>query len=189
MSFLATFALRRPGWALEPATALREAFLGRFEAGFWARPAALAAFPAAPPPFFWPAALDALLAAVLAARGALARLRKWGGRYLKAEQAAALDAYRKSLAIRERLVAADPGNADTLYMRGKAKTGIGDLKGAEKCYEKALAVDALHERTHGRGESLGGDRGHQALNPGSTSLTNASIWASPAAGHPQTRYP
>jgi tetratricopeptide (TPR) repeat protein len=38
---------------------------------------------------------------------------------------------------------ADPANADTLYMRGKAKTGEGDLKGAEKFYEKALRVDAL----------------------------------------------
>jgi tetratricopeptide (TPR) repeat protein len=38
---------------------------------------------------------------------------------------------------------ADPANADTLYMRGKAKTGEGDLKGAEKFYEKALGVDAL----------------------------------------------
>ena len=38
---------------------------------------------------------------------------------------------------------ADPGNADTLYMRGAAKTGEGDLKVAEKFYEKALRVDAL----------------------------------------------
>ncbi|MDB5481187.1 MAG: hypothetical protein JWO83_2240 [Caulobacteraceae bacterium] len=38
---------------------------------------------------------------------------------------------------------ADPANADTLYMRGKAKTGEGDLKGAERLYEKALGVDAL----------------------------------------------
>ncbi|HLZ83415.1 MAG TPA: hypothetical protein VKQ54_07585 [Caulobacteraceae bacterium] len=38
---------------------------------------------------------------------------------------------------------ADPANADTLYMRAKAKTGEGDLKGAEKFYEKALAIDAL----------------------------------------------
>ena len=38
---------------------------------------------------------------------------------------------------------ADPGNADTLYMRGKAKTGEGDLKGAEKFYDKALRVDSL----------------------------------------------
>jgi tetratricopeptide (TPR) repeat protein len=38
---------------------------------------------------------------------------------------------------------ADPANADTLYMRGRAKTGEGDLKGAEKFYEKALGIDAL----------------------------------------------
>jgi tetratricopeptide (TPR) repeat protein len=38
---------------------------------------------------------------------------------------------------------ADPGNADTLYMRGKAKIGEGDLKGAEKFYDKALRVDSL----------------------------------------------
>ena len=38
---------------------------------------------------------------------------------------------------------ADPANADTLYMRGKAKTGEGDLKGAEKFYDKALRVDSL----------------------------------------------
>ena len=38
---------------------------------------------------------------------------------------------------------ADPANADTLYMRAKAKVGEGDLKGAEKFYEKALGVDAL----------------------------------------------
>ena len=37
----------------------------------------------------------------------------------------------------------DPANADTLYMRGKAKTGEGDLKGAEKFYDKALRVDSL----------------------------------------------
>ena len=38
---------------------------------------------------------------------------------------------------------ADPNDADTLYMRGKAKTGEGDLKGAEKFYDKALRVDSL----------------------------------------------
>src|ERR1700679_4112472 len=37
---------------------------------------------------------------------------------------------------------ANPANADTLYMRGKAKTGEGDLKGAEKFYDKRLRADS-----------------------------------------------
>ncbi len=42
----------------------------------------------------------------------------------------------------ENALSVDPNNADTLFMLGMAKAGHGDLKGAQKAYERSLKIDA-----------------------------------------------
>jgi tetratricopeptide (TPR) repeat protein len=64
--------------------------------------------------------------------------------YEQAARAVGQDDYRKAIGLLERIVKAEPRNADAWNLLGYSHRKLGDFDGAVGYYEKALAVDPAH---------------------------------------------
>ncbi len=65
--------------------------------------------------------------------------------YEQAERAVGQEDYRKAIGLLERVVNAEPRNADALNLLGYSHRKLGDLEGAVGYYERALAVEPAHK--------------------------------------------
>jgi tetratricopeptide (TPR) repeat protein len=64
--------------------------------------------------------------------------------YEQAARAVGQEDYKKAIGLLERVVKAEPRNADALNLLGYSHRKLGDFEGAVGYYEKALAVDPAH---------------------------------------------
>jgi Flp pilus assembly protein TadD len=64
--------------------------------------------------------------------------------YAQAQTAVAREDYRKAIGLLERIVKAEPRNADALNLLGYSHRKLGDAPRALDYYEKALAAEPAH---------------------------------------------
>jgi len=65
--------------------------------------------------------------------------------YEQAARAVGQEDYKKAIGLLERVVKAEPRNADALNLLGYSHRKLGDFEGAVGYYEKALAVEPAHK--------------------------------------------